>query len=225
MTSIVESVPTATAARALTDRIKVAVEGTWLLITEAYTSRAWSALGYTSWDDYCTREFGTSRLRLPREERQEVVSSLREQGLSLRAIEAVTGVSRPTVISDLRAGDTQVVKSLPPYKVGPGGLDDAETPEPVEVAESEGVTPEPAKVTGTDGKAYPATKPDRAPYRKPLPDFAKDAGWELRKAMERVERIFDDNRYQQNEEQVAIALRGHLLYIAETVAAVLDQLS
>ena len=40
---------TAEQARSLTDRIKVAVEGTWHLITEAYTSRAWAALGYSSW--------------------------------------------------------------------------------------------------------------------------------------------------------------------------------
>src|SRR3954453_23391312 len=90
-------------ARNLTDRIKVAVEGTWHLITEAYTSRASSALGYRTWDDYCTREFGTSRLRLPREERQEVVASLREIGMSVRAIAAATGEPRSTV-SDVVSG-------------------------------------------------------------------------------------------------------------------------
>jgi len=36
-------------------------------------------------------------LRLPREERSEVVASLRESGLSLRAIAAATGDSEPTV--------------------------------------------------------------------------------------------------------------------------------
>jgi len=104
--------PSAEYARTLTDRIKVAVEGTWHLITEAHTSRAWAALGYSSWDDYCTREFGTSRLRIPREERSEVVASLRESGFSIRAIESATGVSRPTVIKDLR--ERHVVNSLPP---------------------------------------------------------------------------------------------------------------
>jgi hypothetical protein len=88
-------------ARALTDQIKTGVEALWHLITRAYTERAWAALGYTSWDDYCTREFGTSRLRLPREERAEVVSSLRESGLSLRAIAAATGDSVTTVRREL----------------------------------------------------------------------------------------------------------------------------
>jgi hypothetical protein len=75
---------TAEQARFITDHIKTGVERVWELITEAYTGRAWVVLGCESWDEYCTREFGTSRLRLPREERAEVVASLRESGLSNR---------------------------------------------------------------------------------------------------------------------------------------------
>lgn len=44
---------------------------------------------------------GQARLRLPREERQEVVASLRENGLSVRAIAAATQTSVGTVASDL----------------------------------------------------------------------------------------------------------------------------
>jgi transposase-like protein len=84
-------------ARALTDRIKLAVEATWELVKQAHVKRAWEALGYTSWDEYCAREFGTSRLRLPREERAEVVASLRESGLSIRAIASATGLNKDTV--------------------------------------------------------------------------------------------------------------------------------
>ena len=47
--------------------------------------------------------FGISRLRLPREERAEVVASLRESGLSIRAIETATGSHRETIIKDLRS--------------------------------------------------------------------------------------------------------------------------
>lgn len=121
-------------ARVLTDRIKVGVEAVWELVTQAYQAGAHRALGYSSWDDYCTREFGTSRIRLPREERQEVVASLRESGLSIRAITAATGLSDNTVTKDLR----QVSQSATP------GRDE--------------VTPrfkESMKVTGTDGKTYP----------------------------------------------------------------------
>lgn len=88
------------AARRLTDRIKVAVEGTWQLIQEAYLTRAWAALDYGSWDDYCRQEFGTGRLQLPREERPQVVQSLRSAGLSLRAIAAATQQSHEQVRRD-----------------------------------------------------------------------------------------------------------------------------
>ncbi|WP_062906411.1 hypothetical protein [Mycobacterium avium] len=88
-------------ARVLTDQIKSRVDAVWELITQAYTRRAWAALGYESWDVYCIKEFGTARLRIPREERTEIVHSLRQAGLSLRAIESAAGVSRKTVIKDL----------------------------------------------------------------------------------------------------------------------------
>lgn len=157
-------------ARALTDRIKTAVGMTWELVKEAYETRAWSALGYGSWDDYCSAEFGAYRLRLPREERQEVVGSLREAGLSLRAIEAATGVSRKTVIDDI-----QVVESTPPARLGDPGVEffcDCGEIFDIEVwhcpgcdhhwgtgtAECKNCT----KVRGTDGKSYPRTN-------RPLP--------------------------------------------------------
>jgi len=84
-------------ARLLTDRLKAAVEMTWALVREAYVSRAWAVLGYRTWDDYCLEEFDSYRLRLPLEELTDVVLSLRDAGLSVRAIAAATGTSRGTV--------------------------------------------------------------------------------------------------------------------------------
>ena len=46
----------------------------------------------------------TSRLRLPREERAEVVASLGESGLSVRAIAAATGVNRETIRQQIASG-------------------------------------------------------------------------------------------------------------------------
>lgn len=92
-----ELVISAQDARNLTDKIKAGTAALWELIKEAYVSRAWASLGYSSWDDYCTQEFGTSRIRLPREERREVVSSMREIGMSTRAIASATGTPRRTV--------------------------------------------------------------------------------------------------------------------------------
>jgi hypothetical protein len=132
-------------ARRLTDQIKVTVEGAWQLITEAYESRAWAALGYSSWDDYCTREFGTARLKLPREERQEVVASLREQGMSTRAIAAATGVHHSTVADDLQPGVGFPTPAVP-------------------------ATSAPRAVTGTDGKTY---KPRPNPAQEKLVAQAK----------------------------------------------------
>lgn len=100
------AVLSATDAQALTDRIKVGVDAVWELIKQAYMQRAWEALGYTSWDDYCTREFGSSRLRLPREERPEVVASLRESGSSIRAIASATGAAYNTVPSDVTQNES-----------------------------------------------------------------------------------------------------------------------
>lgn len=71
--------------------------------------------------------------------------------------------------------------------------------------------------------ARPATQPKKPP-RKPLTETAKTRGFAMRQAADAVLRIFEDDRYRTNEKQVADALRGHLLYVAETVAAVLDQL-
>lgn len=135
-------------ARELTDRIKVAVEATWELIKEAYQSSAWRSLGYPSWDDYCTREFGTSRIKLPREERQEVVSSMREIGMSTRAIASATGVSYGTAHAAIKSGDQN------------------RSPES-----------EPSPVVGTDGKTYtpkprlaPVPDPPQKPAEAPAPE-------------------------------------------------------
>lgn len=196
-------------ARTITDQIKVAVEGAWLLITRAYQSRAWAALGYSSWDDYCTREFGTARLKLPREERQEVVASLRDSGLSIRAIAAATGHDTKTVQKDLR----QVSESPTP---DPRVLDAHDRMREAMVANSR------PKITGTDGKTYSPPKPTEKPRRSSLADAAQKAGWEFRKAVERIERIHDDDRFSANREQVAAHLRGHLSFAVEVCQDLLD---
>lgn len=262
----------AIAARQLTDRIKVAVEGTWQLITEAYTSRAWAALGYTNWDDYCTREFGTSRLRLPREERSEVVASLRESGLSIRAIEAATGVSRPTIIKDLRPA--QVVNSLPPDPQTPpstipqgepvsravdGGstepvltqedcedLDDEATDRLAERISAElaasdrgylgraqqavldalpPVSDEPApRITGTDGKSYPAPKPAEKARREPLPKSVERAMSDLRKRAESLAKTVADDRFTANRPTITTQQWAWAIESLKNVTAFIEAL-
>jgi hypothetical protein len=94
-------------AREVTERIRGHLADTWQLIAAAYTRRAWVALGYQSWDVYCIREFGSSQLRLPREERTEAVLSLRHAGLSIRAIESATGASHTTIQKDLAESEAE----------------------------------------------------------------------------------------------------------------------
>ena len=125
----------ADAARDLTEKIATGIGMVWQLVRSAYEGRAWIALGYGSWDDYCGQEFAGARIQLPREERQEVVGSLRDAGLSIRAIAAATGTSVGTVHADLGPG----VQNRTP--------DDGPT-EP-DIA--------PPKTTGTDGKSYRRT--------------------------------------------------------------------
>ena len=133
-------------ARRLTDEIKHDAEALWGKIATAYTERAWAALGYESWDVYCIQEFGSLRLRLPREERAEMVTSLRHAGLSNRSIASATGISEPTVRRDQKTGASN---------------DAADAVVEAEIVE------EPPLITGTDGKTYPRHKP------KPKPDVPK----------------------------------------------------
>lgn len=198
MTSVEVVEATAEQARELTDRIKVAVEGTWQLVKQAYLSRAWAALGYASWDDYCTREFGTSRLRLPREERQEVVASLRDTGMSVRAIAAATGNSVGTIHSELRAGVQNRTPNL---------------------------APEPQKITGTDGKTYPqpAARPTAAP-RPALPPQFQTAAHELTRVIGRFERLQGDDRYRANRTSIADQCLPEIRRAAEVLRALLSDL-
>lgn len=222
---------TSAEARALTDRIKVAVDGTWLLIQEAYISRAWSVLGYASWDDYCTREFGTSRLRLPREERQEVVASLREIGMSQRAIASATGDSPRTVrralsggaiappdrketVGDQKWSPSREISGEPNGSPEPGPQQPeltrpgAQAIGPPAAVQPPSPAPAPARstprpITGTDGKSYPMPQRQAAPQRSPLPTQFRNAATDLGRVVARLERLQDDDRYRANRQAVA----------------------
>jgi hypothetical protein len=191
------------AARALTDRIKVAVEAAWELIKQAYTERAWEALGYQSWDDYCTREFGTSRLRLPREERTEVVCSLRDAGLSVRAIASATGDHYSTVSRELG----RVANATPGIAADPVAddfwADPFDYPDTEPVAATTRPTPGRAEVMpviGMDGKTYqrkPLPQPAPKPWRKP-PSYCDEfsrAVYDLERLVERFAGLVADDRY------------------------------
>jgi hypothetical protein len=225
-------------ARALTDQIKTGVEAVWQLVTQAYTERAWAALGYRSWDDYLVIEFGRSRLQLPREDRAEVVSSMRESGLSERAIAAATGLGRTTVQRELAGGPNGPRDAKPiDVKVDEdalaaeliaaeplGGLTD-ETPGQtgrVTVALERArtslapVPDQPAPVIGMDGKTY-QPKPPRLrelPKRRrgPITDTARSVGLELGKNNKRVVKLLDDDRFDRNREVIGNRIRPEVAH-------------
>ncbi|MGW2223870.1 hypothetical protein [Streptomyces formicae] len=190
------ALPTQEEARALTDRIKIAVEGTWQLIREAYTSRTWAVLGYDSWDAYCTAEFGNTRLRLPREERQEVVGSLRESGLSVRAIASAVGINKETVSNDLQVSGNQT-----PAVQGADGKTYTVTREPFDELLDHSSLGAPHVTAETELiPPHVRSQLSRAVKRRSLPEAFNEAGRDLTRAAERLARLTEDDRFARNRE-------------------------
>lgn len=133
----------APAARELTDKIRAGLEGVFELIKAAYIGFAWSSLGYSSWDEYVQREFGNLYLRPPREDREEIISSMRDVGMSIRAIAAATQLSRGTVGNEI-AAQSGVQNWTPEHA-------DAADGQHTEGANS-------ARILGQDGRQYPAKR-------------------------------------------------------------------
>lgn len=214
-------------ARDLTARINGALEVAWGLVQEAYWRRADKALGYVSWDAYCKAEFNGSQLRLPREERQEIVASLREAGLSTRAIASATGNSTKTITEDLKQVSQTTTPEQPSKVVGLDGK--TYTPKPRlsdlisadDLAELNG---KPKRQPEPEPAPEPEPKPEPAKRRPPLTDQTDKAGWDIRKSAERIGRLLADDRFEKNKEQVALSLRGHLLFVQNAITAALDQL-
>lgn len=78
------------------------------------------------------------------------------------------------------------------------------------------VTEKTRVVTGLDGKTYEQKPP--TPRRGSIIDDARNAGWQLRKAVERVQRIVDDDRYTRNKAEILAALQPHLDLAAEVLS-------
>lgn len=117
MTELASEEMTADQAREFVEHVRASVEDLKDWIIRAVKGRAWIALGYGSWDEMCEAEFDGAVIRLPREDRREAVASLREAGLSTRAIGSALGISNQTVGRDLStapngAVEPQTVTSL-----------------------------------------------------------------------------------------------------------------
>lgn len=205
-------------ARRLTERIRLTalsvrdgMEKVQGLVEQARDGNAHLALGYASWTAYLSDTLGSEPLRLPRDQRQELVGYLAGEGMSTRAIAPIVGANFATVSRDLKAPVANATPAAPPVDLAAVDMTTGEIREPV---------------TGLDGKRYSRPEPsDSKPRRKPLTDVAHDAGWDLRKAVERLTRIAEDDRFASNKEQVAAHLRGHLLNAIEVCQDLVNQLN
>lgn len=84
-------------ARELTDQIAEGLADVHSLIVQAWEGRVWEALGIETWDAWIDQNFRGLQLRPPREQREEVVLSMREAGMSVRAISRATDLGIGTI--------------------------------------------------------------------------------------------------------------------------------
>lgn len=233
-------------ARRISERIRLvamtareSLEKLQRLVDEAKAGEVHLVLGYASWTAYLSDVLGDEPLRLARDQRQELVSYLAKEGMSTRAIAPVVGVSREQVRKDIQgSGDNKL--SPEPDSAWEDEVEDPDddrwtsasaalakvtettkTEDQVDTDTGEVSAP---RVTGLDNKSYP--KPELAkPRRRPLPDQARTAGWDLHKAVERVQRLGQDDRFNVNKEQMAPHLRSHLTQAIEVCQDLLERLN
>ena len=199
-------------------------------------NEAWTVLGYGSWDEMREAEYGDMAVVAPRADRPQFVSRLRARGLTQQQIAGTLGASVGTVNSDLKFSSENEAREPitnargqqrpatyqrqpePPTTDGVGTADTVEPLPPFDPATGELLDDEP--------EPAPRPKPNPPkPRRRPITDQARDAGWDLRKVTDRLERIIADDRYPRNKEEVATYLRGHLLHTVEVCQDLLDQLN
>ena len=195
--------------------------------------QAWTILGYGSWDEMREAEYADMGVVAPRADRPELVSRLRSKGLTQKQIGDTLGVHRETVAKDIAASmsdsdiepepitnsrgqqrpatyqrrepvntETGEVSDDYPTEVLPAGSGEAAA----SPTEGRGGTPPAPRPSVTE----PARPEPRKPQRRSLVDDARDAGQELRKATERLQRIASDDRLGRNKNEVAAHLRHHL---------------
>lgn len=240
-------------ARLLTERIRsiaVVVKGQLEtlqhLLNEARDGEAWRALGYASWTAYLSDVMGDRPLRLPRDERQQIVGYLAGEGMSSRAIAPIVGISYDTVQRDIRGDrnlspephvNTVTGEVSPDYVTDQADLDAAtELPDEgvgaprdsgdAEPSGDEGLSlpsPSSRSVTGLDGKTYTRPEP-QTPRRRPITDAFLDKRVELHKTVEALCRLTQDDRFPLNAEKVATANRSDLIRARDLLQQVIDSI-
>lgn len=226
--------------RAIAVTVKDQLEKLQTLLNEARDGEAWRVLGYASWTAYLTDVMGEQPLRLPRDERQQIVGYLAGEGMSSRAIAPIVGATDRQVRRDMGGGTNVPPEPTPAadYVTDQADLDAApELPDEgaatphdsgdAEPSEDEGLSvpsPSSRSVTGLDGKQYTRPEP-QTPRRAPLPDAFWRAAYDLTKVTERIGRLSEDDRFPQNAEKVAQANLGDLIRARDLLEQVIEQLN
>lgn len=84
---------------------------------EAYTSRAWRALGYASWEAYVIGEYGEQGPELPLRQRRAAAVKMHAGGMSVRAIAAVLRLA-PSVAHRDATGQIRKSREESVYVIG-----------------------------------------------------------------------------------------------------------
>lgn len=202
MTDIVQA-PNTEEAQARADRIRsgMRVLAAWQQdVIAAYAARDWDILGYETWDAYIDGEYGEHRVRLPREQRREIVAGMSAAGMSSRAIGTAVGSSYATVQRDLEASDTNVSVDEPRTVLS---LDGRERPATRQAPE-ENFWNEPGADEVVDAELVdePARVEPPKPKRPPLDKTFMSARVDLERAANRLGFIANDDRFPRNRQMV-----------------------
>jgi protein gp37 len=78
----------------------------WILsVTTAFARRDWSALGYSSWEEYTDAEYADLRENLPPALRPQIAAAMRAENMDVRSIASAVGSSKSTVARELKSID------------------------------------------------------------------------------------------------------------------------
>lgn len=181
------------AARKVTEQIRISAHNysearTKLMerVQEAKNGNAHIALKYASWTAYLAEVLGEEPMRLARDERQDMVKMLANEGMSSRAIAPIVGASPAQVKRDVRGGSFE-----PP------------APENVDTSTGE-IHDEPKPVTGMDGKEYRRPDPvEHKPRPEALTSQFTGVVTELNRVLDKFYRISENKNFPNNKNQIA----------------------
>ena len=166
-------------ARLVATTLMEAREKLAAILREANEGRVWEALGMPNIQAWAAFTFSDSPLaQLSIDDRRVLVKELAEEGYGVRAIAPIVGTTKSSVDRDLKVSVPQ--RDTPREVHGTDGI-------------TRTVQPRPGTVDHETGQIA-----QRKPNRRPIVDQYRDAVYELRKAVERIERLHADDRFNRN---------------------------